>query len=189
MNRYAYEHAERGLDHFASRVRSRRFQESYRRFKALIQVFAYCDFSYPELPTEQHLAWTWEGVDLAFRGIGDSIFHGCFVQMWVSLNDREKEFFISSIKRALAAAQDHTPDEVVRRFDPKHRRLRVRPPGEGYDYQVSPAISNISCKQWEGKSPQQHDAFLTSLGDGMASLFLTVVSSRKALEPQEVENE
>lgn len=182
MGHYAYEHAEEKLDHFATRIRSKTFHRAYQKFKVLIRVFAYCDFSYPNLPTEEQLSWAWEDVELAFKGLGDSILHGCIVQMWSTLKPSEKEFFLSSVRMGFSAAETATPEDVHRRYLQRYRKLAIRDPELGYNYQIEPIESGVTCKEWSNElDPDEHSNFLATLDEksGLTSLFIQVVASRR----------
>lgn len=166
--RYAYEAIENKLDAFARRIKSRPFQRAYRKFKVLVKVVAYCDFSSPNLPTEEQLSWAWEDVELAFKGLGDSTLHGCIVQMWSCLSSQEKKFFLSTIKIGLGEAEQATGEDVARRYILRYRRKPVRNPELGYNYQMTPPVQGVQPKEWavgEGTDPEDHQDFLASLED------------------------
>ncbi len=167
--RYAYEEAEKKLDAFAKRIKSRPFHRAYRKFKVLVKVFAYCDFSAPNLPTEEHLSWAWEDVELAFKGLGDSTLHGCIVQMWSCLSPQEKKFFLSTVKIGFSEAEAATGEDVARRYLFRYRRKPVRNPELGYNYQMTPPLQGVQLKNWEVEeetNPEDHRDFLDGLFPG-----------------------
>lgn len=181
--RYAYEEAEKKLDAFAKRIKSRPFHRAYRKFKVLVKVFAYCDFSAPNLPTEEHLSWAWEDVELAFKGLGDSTLHGCIVQMWSCLSPQEKKFFLSTVKIGFSEAEAATGEDVARRYLFRYRRKPVRNPELGYNYQMTPPLQGVQLKNWKSKRRLTQKITGTSLTDySLGSGMTTCCCSSKTCE-------
>ena len=166
MTRFAYEYAERTLDSFAGTVGSKQFCRSYAKFKFVLGVFAYCDFSYPKKPTLQEMAWAWEDAQIAFKGHGEPILHGCILQMWSTLPASRKEEFLEAVETALRLADENTSLSVQRRYLKEWRDKPVRDPDLGYNLMTILPVSGPTLREWsaeEGFDPLEHEAYLLSV--------------------------
>ena len=126
--RYAYEHAERVLETYALTRYERghlSFYRAYRKLRCLLAVYAHTDFP-EEAPAAQRWAWTWEDLDIAFRGLGENLMTGALIQLWMYTPDEEEAQFQAAIIEAFAAANEATDASVPRRYCRTDREAPVR---------------------------------------------------------------
>ncbi len=162
MELFAYEYAEATLDKFARRVRSEQFRRAYRKFKFVLVVYAYLDFSAPEKPEKKHLAWAWEDAQAAFNGHGETILHGCILQMWSSLTKGDQDQFLTVAGKAFYMAETETHREAPRRYIPKVRKAGIRDPRDGFSLPTYTPIVGVKLQDWlhdEGFTQEEMDRF------------------------------
>jgi hypothetical protein len=160
---FQYQYAEAHLDQFARTRKSASFKRSYRKFKFLLFVYAYLDFSAPNKPTKQHMAWAWEDAQIAFKGFGETMLHGAILQMWSALGPVDQAQFLRSAEEAFCLAECETDREANRRYIKKYRNEEIRDPSEGFTLPSVMPVSGAKLKDWlkdEGFSPDQEGEFM-----------------------------
>ena len=168
MSNFLYEEAEGVLDRFAARITSAQFQRAYRKFKCLLLVYAYLDFSYPNKPSKKHLSWAWEDAQVAFNGYGETMLHGAILQMWSTLGLADQNQFMRAASEAFDRAEMETHREADRRYIKKYRDAPIRNPSEGFTFPSVTPVSGVKVKDWlkdEGFTPEEQGAFFALLQD------------------------
>lgn len=166
MQRFAYEYAERTLDSFVATVESKQFYRSYTKFRLVLDVFAYCDFSHPERPGIEQTAWAWEDAQIAFNGNGEPSLHGIILQMWTTLPVSRKDDFTKAIETAFRLAEEHTPRSVARRYLSEWRHKPVRDPDLGFNLVTILPVTGVTLREWayeEVFDPEGHEEYLCTL--------------------------
>jgi hypothetical protein len=162
-HRFAYEYAEATLDKFAATVSSRRFRRAYAKFKLLIRVYAFADFSYPHAPDDSHIAWAWEDAQIAFKGYGETLLHGAILQMWTVLSEQEQAQFLLAAGKGFYVAELETDRMAIRRYASKWRKSDTKNPSEGFDLPSVMPLSGVKVRDWatdEKLDPAGHEAFM-----------------------------
>ena len=166
MDRFAFEYAERTLDTFAGTVESKQFCRSYAKFRFVLGIYAYCDFSYPKMPTVKAVAYAWEDAQVAFTGYGEPALHGVILQMWTTLPAHLKDKFKEAIETGFRLAEEHTDSSVARRYLAEWREKPIRDPDLGFNLPTILPVTGPKIREWaeeEGFDPLEHEEYLCYL--------------------------
>ena len=145
---FQYKYVEATLDDFARKTPSLQFKRSYRKFKFLVAITAYCDFREPGKSREQSLAWAWEEVAVAFKGYGEPILNGVILQMWTTLHDGEKAKFLEAVYAGFDAAEEMTGPDTTRKFTKAWREKPWHDPAKGFSYPTMLPVSGDKLREW-----------------------------------------
>jgi hypothetical protein len=153
INRFAYEEAERLLDAYAmtrqasGKKGAKPFFRAYRKFKAILAVYAYIDF--PSEDPKQRIAWAWEDAENAARGYGENILTGAFLQLWDHTTDtKEADRFHDVLTRAFMAAHEATATDVKRRYLSFTRKEPIRKGTSAFNLPIELPAWGPTLREW-----------------------------------------
>ena len=148
-DRFAYEEAEGVLDGWIfSGERAPRVQRAYRKFKCVLVISAYVDYSTLLRPDEVALSYAWEEAQVTFAGRGDGLWMGALFNLWVNIPSSERDEFGGVVLSAFEAAERATSPEVERIFPEDVRRSKpCRPDKDLFIRPIMPATPS-RLREW-----------------------------------------
>jgi hypothetical protein len=115
-NRYPFEMVEETMTRFfRARSDHQLAQRAYRRFRCLVLMLAVTEYGMLDTQDEKArnkaLSFSWEDMDVAFRGFGDNCTTGFVMQIWSALEKKDWPEF----KKMMGDVLDKAQKEAIKR--------------------------------------------------------------------------
>jgi len=163
MSIYPYEIVEKALDsYFLGKPEELLLRRSYRRFKGLIFMLATVEYGMLEAKSEEQkkkaLSFSWEDMDLAFRGYGDNCTTGFVMQLWAVLFKDDWPHFKKLLEECLGEARAVANEKGVKpRYSAKYLSKPVRDLDEEFCLPTALPLSGPVIREWAIENDKDPD--------------------------------